>query len=89
MTEDQIISICDAHGIPLPPECIEQVIEIIRLTGATQAADAARYNFLRNDENWPQNDRYWEALSAGGEKLDKVIDDGIKSRAEDEEADDF
>jgi hypothetical protein len=51
------------------------------------AADAARYRFIRDDNDWHQNDRYWEALSAGGDKLDKTVDDGIKSRAE-QEADD-
>jgi hypothetical protein len=61
----------------------------VAMVSAMASDDAARYRFLRNDDNWPQNDRYWEALSAGGEKLDKVIDDGIKSRAEDEESDDF
>lgn len=46
---------------------------------------AARYRFIRDDEYWQQNDRYWEAITAGGEKLDKTIDDGIKSRKESEE----
>lgn len=39
--------------------------------------DAGRYRFIRDDDNWHQSDRYWEALSAGGEKLDKTVDDGI------------
>lgn len=38
------------------------------------SADADRYRFLRDDNDWHQNDRYWEAISAGGEKLDKTID---------------
>jgi hypothetical protein len=56
---------------------------ILTEENATLAADAGRYRFLRDDEYWQQSDRYWEALSAGGEKLDKTVDDGIKSRADD------
>lgn len=46
---------------------------------------ADRYRFIRDDEYWQQNDRYWNALSAGGDQLDKTVDDGIKSRADSEE----
>jgi hypothetical protein len=60
---------------------------ILTEENAALAADAGRYRFLRDDEYWHQNDRYWEALSAGGEKLDKTVDDGIKSRKESEAED--
>ncbi|HDR9163642.1 TPA: hypothetical protein QDB28_004046 [Burkholderia vietnamiensis] len=43
---------------------------------------AARYLFLRDDDYWRQSDRYWEAISAGGEQLDRVVDEGIKFREE-------
>ena len=53
---------------------------VLALTGV--ATDAARYRFIRDDNDWHQSDRYWTALSAGGELLDKTIDAGIKDRAE-------
>lgn len=65
---------------PNHPDVREALAEIFRL----QVSDA-RYRFIRDDENWQQSDRYWEAISAGGEKLDKTIDDGIESRAACEE----
>ncbi|MGF6440734.1 hypothetical protein [Paraburkholderia youngii] len=34
---DRVVSICDAHGINLPVECVEQVVEIVRL--ATTSGD--------------------------------------------------
>ncbi|SAL01638.1 hypothetical protein AWB80_08173 [Caballeronia pedi] len=44
--------------------------------------NAERYLFLRDDCDWHQCDWYWEAISAGGEDLDKAIDEGRKNRAE-------
>jgi hypothetical protein len=55
---------------------------ILTEENAALAADAGRYRFLRDDEYWQQSDRYWEAITAGGAKLDKTVDDGIKSAAE-------
>lgn len=47
------------------------------------ARDAARYRFIRDDNDCAQSDRYWEAISAGGDRLDTVIDNWVKSRQED------
>jgi hypothetical protein len=55
---------------------------ILTEENARLQVEADRYRFIRNDEYWQQSDRYWEALTAGGEKLDNTVDDGIKSRAE-------
>ncbi|HEX7906806.1 MAG TPA: hypothetical protein VF534_01755, partial [Paraburkholderia sp.] len=49
---------------------------ILTEENAALAVDAARYRFLRDDEYWQQSDRYWEAITAGGEKLDKTVDEG-------------
>lgn len=47
MTETQLISLCDAHGIPLPPESIEQVVEIVRLaTASAPGVDAGALKLL-------------------------------------------
>jgi hypothetical protein len=53
------------------------------------APNAARYQFLRDDEYWQQNDRYWEAIRAGGEDLDKELDGGIQSAKAREMGDPF
>jgi len=39
---DRVVSICDAHGIALPVDCIEMVVEIIR-HAARQSAQTADY----------------------------------------------
>ncbi|WP_420213537.1 hypothetical protein ACN8ZM_40740 (plasmid) [Burkholderia aenigmatica] len=41
---DHVVSICDAHGICLPVDCIEMVVDIVRLSGllAARAASAGR-----------------------------------------------
>ena len=75
--EFERVRACNAQGDAL---VIEMRAEIDALKPA-----ANRYRFIRDDGDWTQSDRYWEALSAGGEKLDKTVDDGIKSRAETEE----
>ena len=49
----------------------------VKATGDQQATDAAAYRFIRDDEYWQQNDRYWEAIRARGEALDKAIAGGI------------
>jgi hypothetical protein len=69
------------------PEVV--ISERIEKTDAASLAevDAARYRFLRDNENWPQCDRYWEALSAGGDNLDRVIDDALSEPSEGEEID--
>jgi hypothetical protein len=73
-----------AYLDPAHPDVREALSEISRL----QVSDA-RYRFLRDDNDWHQSDRYWEAISAGGDKLDAVIDAGIKSRDECEEEEEF
>lgn len=38
VTYDNVVSICDAHGIGLPVDCIEMVVEIIRLAASPAAS---------------------------------------------------
>ena len=95
LTNEQILLIGRQHfkeGANTTGTTLQAYCDSVRavITSYGLDASAARYDFLRNDENWPQNDRYWEALQAGGEKLDAAIDAGIKSRAEAEaETDEF
>ena len=45
---DRVVQICEAHGIGLPVDCVEMVVEIIRLA-APQAAGAPIYEVIRGD----------------------------------------
>jgi hypothetical protein len=49
-------------------------------------ACANRYRFLRDDQDWPQCDRFWEALQNGGALLDKALDEALADRARSTEA---
>jgi Lar family restriction alleviation protein len=37
---DRVVQICDAHGIGLPVDCVEMVVEIIRLAAPASSADS-------------------------------------------------
>ncbi|MEX3556683.1 MAG: hypothetical protein VB131_09280 [Burkholderia gladioli] len=38
---DDVVSICDAHGIGLPVDCVEMVVEIVKLSGLLTARAAS------------------------------------------------
>jgi len=38
---DDVVSICDAHGICLPVDCVEMVVDIVKLSGLLPAGAAA------------------------------------------------
>ncbi|KWI69646.1 hypothetical protein [Burkholderia ubonensis] len=61
---DDVVSICDAHGICLPVECIETVVEIVKLSGllAARAAASPAAEAVAIPVEWDQ-DAAIEALS--------------------------
>lgn len=49
---DGVVSICEAHGIGLPVDCIEMVVEIIRLTAALKPVAAPQVIPEKFDEKY-------------------------------------
>ncbi|WP_261541710.1 hypothetical protein [Burkholderia multivorans] len=66
---DDVVSICDAHGICLPVDCVEMVVEIVKRSGLL-AARAASAN-----ETGAEGIRAWETADG------RVMTDEQKRRA--------
>jgi hypothetical protein len=58
LTYDEVVSICDAHGICLPVDCVEMVVSIVEHIHPDHSGDggekhAAYYRWLRDRDSIP------------------------------------